>query len=446
MSKIKLKWVEPINAALAFGDENYLALLFSASRNNYTGKRSFLAIKPNDILEANSFDDLSKKISTQKKADEILDRWFGYLSYDLKNDLEFLRQDSPTYVETPLIWLIKYNVILEFLHESNELFLHLREEEDLSFVMNKLNNYINDNEKLEIEIINIESNFTDQEYFEAFNIIQEHLKSGDIYQANLTRKFFGEIKCSNYIKFFANLMKISPTPYGSFLKFNNLKIISSSPEQFLNITKEGLISSRPIKGTARRAIKEEDDVKVKNALEKCPKNLSENLMIVDLMRNDLAKSCVTGSINVEELFQVNSFSTLHHMHSKITGIKKPEISFIDVIKSAFPPGSMTGCPKIKAMEICSSLEIIRRGIYSGALGYLCENGEVDLSVVIRTLVVKNHKFEFQVGGAITIESEANAELEETKTKSIALFKALFPDLENFNYLEQTHLSRFKKKL
>jgi len=184
------------------------------------------------------------------------------------------------------------------------------------------------------------------------------------------------------------------------------------------------VETRPIKGTSPRFSTKELDEDSKKYLETSEKERAENLMIVDLMRNDLSRSCVPGSVKVERLFEISSYATLHHMASTVTGHKRDDVATIDLVKQCFPPGSMTGAPKIHAIKWCMEQEHIQRGVYSGALGWFDGDGSCELSVVIRTLVIEGNRFEFQVGGAITADSNAEREWQETMTKARGIMAAL----------------------
>jgi anthranilate/para-aminobenzoate synthase component I len=201
-------------------------------------------------------------------------------------------------------------------------------------------------------------------------------------------------------------------------------ILSSSPERFLTVDATGHMISSPIKGTAPRFTDPALDASSRTRLETSAKDRAENLMIVDLMRNDLSRSSKPGSVRVERLFEVSSYATLHHMASTITGQKRPDILTLDALHHCFPPGSMTGAPKIRAMQWCLEHERIRRGVYSGALGWFGGDGACDFSVVIRTLVTEGRRFEFQVGGGIVADSDPTEEWQETITKAQGICSAL----------------------
>ncbi len=416
----KRKWVEPIELAKRIPkEEQYWALLYSGLKTDYSGKYSFLALKPKKEIRGRNVQKLKQNLTSNKK--KLSNAWFGYLGYGLKNSLEKLPKDKESYLNFPDLWMLKYSVILVFDHQSKkiEVWSESKFDFDVFFKNTSPSSYrplVKDS---------LKSNMSCTSYIEKVKRIKEAILSGDVYQANLTRKFFGEFtRAPDSLSLFEELCKISPSPYSCLMKFNNSYVISSSPEQFLSISKSGYVETRPIKGTAPRFSSSVKDRKSKETLKKSSKNRSENLMIVDLMRNDLSRSCKTGSIKVKSLFDITSYSTLHHMSSVITGTKKNDISTLDLTLGCFPPGSMTGAPKIKAMELCSKMEKHKRGVYSGAIGWFGGDGSADLSVVIRTLIMKDNKFEFQVGGAIVADSIPEEELEETITKASALLKIL----------------------
>jgi para-aminobenzoate synthetase component 1 len=262
---------------------------------------------------------------------------------------------------------------------------------------------------------------TKAEYLNKVNKIQDYIKAGDIYQANLTRKFYGEFSVSvDPFNIYCELNRISPAPYSAFLKINDLFIISSSPELFIRVDNDGNAITCPIKGSAAKGQGKE--------LSLSEKDRSENLMITDLMRNDFSRSCIPGSVKVENLFEVSEFENISHMYSTITGKLADKHNSIELIKNCFPPGSMTGTPKIHAIEICSELEKHKRGVYSGALGYfnLAPDAKTisEFSVVIRTILIQGNKFEFQVGGGIVYDSQPEKEWQETMLKAQAISEVL----------------------
>jgi len=280
----------------------------------------------------------------------------------------------------------------------------------------------------------ISTNFNDESYKSTINLLKKMIMAGDFFQANLTRKFFGKfqkkVSQNENFKLFLELTEQSPANYSAFIRFNDNFIISSSPELFLKSRNKNIFS-RPIKGTIKRGKNPQEDKNNKKYLQNSLKEKAENLMIVDLVRNDLSRVCEPSTIKVKKLFNIATYKTIYHLSSEIHGKIAQQFSIFDAIRASFPAGSMTGAPKIKSMEVLSGLEKINRGIYSGAIGYLKSNNELNLAVVIRTLIIKKDCFEFQVGGAITFDSDAEAELEETYSKASAIMKIL--QLKKINF-------------
>ena len=262
-----------------------------------------------------------------------------------------------------------------------------------------------------------------ENYLELIKKAKEHIKAGDVFQLCLTNQIHIE-HTADALKTFMTLRESNPAPYGGYLKLGGVEIVSSSPEQFLKVSASGKASSKPIKGTRPRSQELEEDAKIANELANNEKERAENLMIVDLMRNDLGRVCEADSVTVEKLFEIESYATVHQLVSTVTGELKPGKNAISALEACFPGGSMTGAPKIKAVEILQSLESGPRNIYSGAFGYLGFDGSADFGMTIRTLVFEGTSATLGVGGGITIDSDPESEFEETMLKSKALLKAL----------------------
>ncbi len=271
----------------------------------------------------------------------------------------------------------------------------------------------------------ITSNFTKNTYMKAVLDTKKYIINGDIFEANISQQFSSTIVDGvSELEIYFKLMKVNPAPYSSFVKMpNNSCIISASPERFIKIENQA-IETYPIKGTRKRSKNAKEDSRLAEELLSSEKDHAENVMIVDLMRNDLSRVCQLGSIKVDELCALKSFETVHHLVSKITGQLKKEMTATDVIKASFPPGSVTGAPKIRAMEVISELEMQARGPYCGCIGYLSFTGDMDTSVTIRSYFINNRKIFFSTGGAITLDSNAEEEFFESLTKANALIRAL----------------------
>jgi para-aminobenzoate synthetase len=268
-----------------------------------------------------------------------------------------------------------------------------------------------------------------EQYLDAITACQQAIVEGETYEVNLTNRITVEADVDPWPAY-RFLRRTSPAPFGALLKFGDLHVLSTSPERFLRIDADGVVESKPIKGTRPRGSTPEHDTALREELRTSEKDRSESLMIVDLVRNDLARVAEVGSVRVPKLFDVESYATVHQLVSTITARLRPDASSVDCVRAAFPPGSMTGAPKIRTMKIIDRLEGEARGVYSGAVGYFSLSGAVDLSVVIRTAVVTPGRVRYGVGGAVVALSNPDGEYEETAVKAtplLALFQADFPD-------------------
>jgi para-aminobenzoate synthetase len=268
-----------------------------------------------------------------------------------------------------------------------------------------------------------------ERYLDAVTACQQAIVEGETYEVNLTNRITVEAAIDPWPAY-RFLRRTSPAPFGALLKFGDLHVLSTSPERFLRIDADGMVESKPIKGTRPRGDTAERDAALREELRTSEKDRSESLMIVDLVRNDLARVAEVGSVRVPSLFDVESYATVHQLVSTITARLRSDASPVDCVRSAFPPGSMTGAPKIRTMKIIDGLEGAARGVYSGAVGYFSLSGAVDLSVVIRTAVVTPGRVDYGVGGAVVALSDPDGEYEETAVKAtplLRLFQAEFPD-------------------
>lgn len=270
----------------------------------------------------------------------------------------------------------------------------------------------------------LRSNVRRADYLDAVRRAQAYIAAGDVYQVNLSHRLEGRWRGPTW-PLYERLRAASPVPYGAYLALGNVTILSASPERFLQLAPDGEhVETRPIKGTRPRGATPSEDQALATELLSSEKDRAENLMIVDLLRNDLGKVCQVGSVRVPELFSLEPYTTVWQMVSAITGTLRPELDAIDLLRACFPGGSVTGCPKIRAMEIIEELEPERRGIYCGAIGCLSFSGAMDTSIAIRTLVVMGQRLHLQVGGAIVADSDPEAEYAETIAKARAGLDAL----------------------
>ena len=277
------------------------------------------------------------------------------------------------------------------------------------------------NDRQDKEIL-LKSNFTPEEYMQAVNRVREYIAAGDVFQVNLSQRFEADIKIPPY-ELYKRLRAVNPAPFASYLNFSGVAIVSASPERFLKVQSD-LVETRPIKGTRPRGRDPVKDERLAHELIHSAKDRAENMMIVDLERNDLGRVCHYGTVKVTELAILETFPTVFHLTSTIVGRLRRGKSNIDLLKATFPGGSITGAPKVRAMEIIDELEPTRRSVYTGSIGYLGFNEDMDINIVIRTFLIKEDKAYFQVGGGIIYDSDPEAEYMETLDKARALIQAL----------------------
>ena len=269
---------------------------------------------------------------------------------------------------------------------------------------------------------NLRSNFTREGYIEAVKRVKRYIAAGDIYQANISQRFEANVDTDAWT-LYQSLRNTAPAPFGAYLGFPGSSVLSASPEQFLRVERD-FVKTRPMKGTRPRGATGQDDIRLGRELAASEKDRAENIMIVDLLRNDLGRVCVPGTIRVPELFTVEKYPNVHQLVSSVTGRLRPERDAVDLLRACFPGGSVTGAPKIRAMEIIDEIEPVQRGVYCGAIGYIGFDGSMQLSIPIRTMVAKGQRVYLQVGGGIVADSDPDAEYQETLDKARGGLEAL----------------------
>ncbi|PKQ64573.1 aminodeoxychorismate synthase, component I [Labilibaculum manganireducens] len=370
--------------------------------------------------EQNCFDNLKAEIDFAK------DWWFGYLGYDLKNEIENLSSDNQDGLDLPQMnffrprWVFLLDVDTLLVHYFEEEF---SEEDIYNLVMNIQN--ISVPKEKEVTVAEIKSRISREEYLKAIRQLKEHIRIGDIYEVNFCQEFYAEDTYIRPRQMFRKLMKVSPTPYSCFYRMGEKYLLSASPERYLKKVGRKIIS-QPIKGTAKRGANEEEDKLIKENLFSDAKERAENIMIVDLVRNDLSRTAAKDSVIVEELCGIYTFPQVHQMISTIVSELKEDVHFVEAIRQTFPMGSMTGAPKVRAMKLIEKYESTKRGLFSGAVGYITPDGDFDFNVVIRSIQYNamNHYLSFMVGGAITMQSNPEKEYEECMLKAKAIVKVL----------------------
>jgi len=401
----------------AQSSDTFLWLDSNEYPQKYSSFDTALAVGRVSELKTNFLDAFSKLDVFQKKTQDYL---FGYLSYDLKNDTEDLQSNNNDYLEFPdlyffqpkKLFFIKKNEIEFQYHESfkNEIEL------DFELIQNtEINKQTQGKEVL------ISQRISKKKYLSKIQQVQKHIQRGDSYEVNFCMEYYAENQKINPVEVYQNLNAISKPPFASFFKNNKHFLLSASPERFVRKEDQKVIS-QPIKGTAKRGQHAEEDKQLIKQLKNNPKEHSENIMIVDLVRNDLSKTATKNSVKVEELCKVYTFKQVHQLISTVVSRVKKEVSPVEFIKSMYPMGSMTGAPKISTMKIIEELEETKRGLYSGSIGYFKPNGDFDFNVVIRSILynAKNKYVSYMVGGAITAKSSPEQEYQECQLKAKAM--------------------------
>jgi para-aminobenzoate synthetase component 1 len=366
----------------------------------------------------NAFEVLKQYQQTTK------DWLFGYLTYDLKNDVEHLSSHNHDSLNFPDLFFFQPKKL--FLLKENQLeiqYLNMCDDEveaDFNDIVESQMSNVESNKKI---IIN--QRISKENYIEKVSKLLKYIHHGDLYEANFCMEFFAENAKISPLEKFLKLNAISRAPFSVFFKNNKQFLLSASPERYLKKEDENLIS-QPIKGTSKRFLNPLEDEKSKNNLAQDPKERAENIMITDLVRNDMSRTAQKATVEVKELCGIYSFLQVHQMISTITSKIDPQYTAVDVLKTTFPMGSMTGAPKYAAMKIIEELEETKRGLYSGAVGYFTPSGDFDFNVVIRSILYnqENQYLSFSVGSAITSLSIPENEYEECLLKAKAMHEVL----------------------
>ena len=348
---------------------------------------------------------------------------FGHLGYDLKNETESLSSKNFDGVQFPDLFFFVPRIILILTNNKLEIGTI---DEDASVIWENISDFSKKILHTNLIVQEIKSRFTKDEYIKTVEEIQEHIHRGDCYEINFCQEFYAE-KCvigSQHI--YQKLSQLSPNPFAAFYKLNDKFLLCSSPERYLKKAGDKIFS-QPVKGTSKRNLKEKTvDERNKKYLIESKKETSENVMVVDLVRNDLSKVCIEGSVKVDELFGVYSFPQVHQMISTVSGVLDKGINLSEIFRATFPMGSMTGVPKKRVMELIEQYEKTKRGLFSGAVGYIKPGGDFDFNVVIRSILYNSTKkyLSIQAGSGITFQCEAEIEYEECMLKMMAMRRAL----------------------
>lgn len=416
-----------LDIAEYFSSDPEMALLETRGGAGY----SFLAFRP---FLAGGFDVVQQALNTWRLGNErrdgeppFLGGGIGYFSYDFGRRIEKIPARAVEELTLPDCQFCFYNAVLLCARDDGRVYLSsfdpgvpgaITREEALAELRK-----VTPGKSGQRFAAALRAGYEREAYLAAVRRVQEYILAGDVYQVNLMQRFYADINGASPWELYKRLMTINPAPFAGYLKFGQTSILSASPERFLRVCGQR-VETCPIKGTVRRGMNAEDDEAQQRWLLASVKNRAELAMIVDLMRNDLGRVCRPGSIRVENFPRLESFASVHHLVATVIGELQPGRSVVDLIRASFPGGSITGAPKIRAMEIIEELEPVRRGIFTGAIGYLGFNGASDLNIAIRTMLVQNGCAFIQVGGGIVADSVAEEEYQECLLKGRLLFEAL----------------------
>ena len=361
------------------------------------------------------------KTTSLKAVQDLLDKpsWlFGHLSYDLKNEIHHTISSNTDEIGFPDLFFFEPEAIIQL--EDDKIIVHSDDAEKILDQIMKYSYTTSDH-----TAIDLNTRMSRDEYIRTIEQVREHIHRGDCYELNYCQEFYSKGKNIDPVQVYFNLAKVSPNPFSVLYKLNEKYVICASPERYLKKKGSKLIS-QPIKGTSSRSSDPLSDDINKRSLQKSEKDRSENVMVVDLVRNDLSRVCVEGSVKVDELFGVYSYPQVHQMISTVSGTVSEEVTFTDIVRATFPMGSMTGAPKLRVMELIEKYEKTKRGIFSGAIGYIDPDGDFDFNVVIRSIMYNEAKkyISIQAGSGITFYSDSEQEYEECLLKAKALFKVL----------------------
>lgn len=444
--EVKINW-NPLEVYNVFKDEINTILLDSSKEDKVLSKFSFIGINPFMIFESKGQEAFINKVKVEGEPfivlESLIDKYkgndhdydnipfisgaIGYISYDTGRILEKLPDTSDEDFNISDMKFIFYRNIIVFDLENNKQYITSITDygynEELDCLEEKISLATIIKEKnFESVNSNFKSNFEKEDYKNAITKLKNYIVSGDVYIANMTQRFYTENQEESF-EIYKKLRTINKAPFSAYMNFEDFQVISSSPERFIEINK-GKVVTRPIKGTRPRGENEEEDIKNSLELINSEKDRAELLMVVDLERNDLSKVCKPHSVKVTELFKLEKYATVFHLVSTVEGILKDDVSAVKCIRECFPGGSITGTPKIRAMEIIEELEGLKRNLYTGSIGYFDFRGNADFNIAIRTIIKKENKAYFGVGGGITYDSIEEDEYNETLDKARALMRVL----------------------
>lgn len=410
---------EPFELAKRFADLEGTALLFSGGSLD-SAQTSFLCLFPEEkitlIASKTCWEELKTRMGPMAYPGLCIPRWVGYLGYEMGcfADADVI---TPYFASSlPDCCFYRPSVVIDFNHLTNRATLYAKSS-TVSLERTTRCQKEEGSLHLTYQSDSLES------YLEKIGRAKEWILDGEIYQINLSQEFHLEAEKTDPFAFFERVHRLNPAPFSAFIQCEEFAIVSSSPERFL--TRRGTkLETRPIKGTMPRGKTDQEDMENRHELLTSEKERAELLMITDLMRNDVGKVSLPGSVQTHEIWRCETYTNVFHLLSIIEGTCSKEVDSVDIVRQLFPGGSITGCPKLRAMQAIAELEKRPRGLYTGSIGYFAQNGDFDLNIAIRTLVVEPTRVRIQLGGAIVIDSDPLKEFEETLYKGDSLFSVL----------------------
>jgi para-aminobenzoate synthetase component 1 len=402
-----LQWAEQYEVCCCFDSNGYADPYSKYDFLLAAGEQSAVKAATGSAFEA-------LRVFQERKAEWM----FGLFSYDLKNELEALPSAKADLLQFPDLYFFVPEYLIAVKNGTVEIIY------GPPGLIEDIHNWKLQSDTTSNSVL-IQAKLDKAAYVAKVEELRRHILEGDIYEINFCQEFFAENARIDPYQVYQKLNRLSPTPFSGYFKIRDKYILSASPERFL-CKRGNKLYSQPIKGTARRSTLPQEDLEIRLALQNSAKEQAENVMIVDLVRNDLTRCAVPGTVKVEELFGIYSFPQVHQMISTVSCELNPDINLADAIRYCFPMGSMTGAPKVRAMQLIDEIELSKRGIYSGAFGYFSPDGDFDFNVVIRSILYNENSgyLSFQVGGAITYASSAEAEYEECLLKASAIVRTL----------------------
>ncbi len=459
----EISWIDPKAVVSVFEKDDFVCLLHSTMpegadiKVQRLGRYSFLSANPfmkitaensqvfvdDRAVVGNPFDVIKEKMTDYTDYNVVHNTdlppmqggamgWFGY-------DVGLYLEDIPT-CKNPVrpygdMAVGLYDWIISFDHETKQTFVMANgitgdSKGVVSDIVTKISGVAIKPLVKPVSSDGISTFFTPEEYQGAVQKVIDYIYAGDVFQANMTQPFQVKFSGATPLETYLYLSDINPAPFSGYMDCGSVQIASSSPERFLTVNHNGLVETRPIKGTRPRGVTPEQDKFYADELLASAKDRAENVMIVDLLRNDISKVCGAGTISVPAVCGLESYQSVHHLVSVVRGVLTADNNALDLLKACYPGGSITGAPKIRAQEVIAELEIMQRGVYCGALGYIGFSGFMDTNITIRTMAIQDGVATFNAGGGIVSDSNPVAEYEETLTKARKMFQVFGYDITN----------------